>query len=230
MALYLHELVQSVPGRTEDYLDAIAEHHGRSSERLGRKDGVVGLWSALDATGTWPLAVNLWRWGTWQDAAANLSRQFDGAAQDRELKRWWLANLDLRTGGFDRLVESTTYSPDVAELRARGIRGEIFLHQIVTVEPGSTEEYLHGFGADGVPAATEQGAALVGAYRVRMRDDEALTLLAFPSGSDLARFQADWYDASTALGRWRDVEDRWVRGKASLLLKPRHFLGSPWHP
>ena len=230
MPLYLHELVQSVPGRTEDYLDAIAEHHGRSSQRIGRKDGVVGLWSALDATGSWPLAVNLWRWGSWQDAAANLARQFDGAAQDPQLKRWWLANLDLRTGGFDRLVESTSYSPDVAELRARGVAGELFLHQIVTVEPGSVEEYLHAFGADGAPAAAEQGATLVGAYRVRMRDHEAITLFAFAAAADFARFQESWYDPSTPLGRWRDAEDRWVRGKESLVLKPRHFLGSPWHP
>jgi hypothetical protein len=230
MAIYLHELVQSVPGRTEDYLDGIAEHHGRASERLGRKDGVVGLWSALEATGAWPLAVNLWRWGSWQDAAANLTRQFDGRAQDPELKRWWLANLDLRTGGFDRLVESTSYSPDVPELRSRGVAGVLFLHQIATVSEGAVDEYLAAFGGEGVTAAEASGALLVGAYRVRLRDDEALTLLAFPAATDFARFQESWYDPATSLGRWRVAEDRWVRQKASLVLKPRHFLGSPWHP
>jgi hypothetical protein len=63
-----------------------------------------------------------------------------------------------------------------------------------------------------------------------MRNHEALTLLAFREPQDFARFQEAWYDPSTPLGRWRAREDRWVRGKATLILEPRHFLGSPWHP
>ena len=35
---------------------------------------------------------------------------------------------------------------------------------------------------------------------------------------------------NAVLGRWKRQEDRWVRGKSTLILKPRHFLGSPWHP
>lgn len=230
MALYLHELVQSVPGRTEDYLDSIAKHHGASSARFGRKDAVLGLWSVIEASGTWPLAVNLWQWGDWETAAANLQRQFEPEAQDPELKRWWLANLDLRTGGFDRVIESTSYSPDVEALRRRGLTAKLFLHQIVGVVAGRVEELLTALGEEGVPAAEAAGAELVGAYRVRLRNDEALTLFAFREPSDLARFQTAWYDCQTALGRWRAHEDRWVRGKSTLILKARHLLGSPWHP
>jgi hypothetical protein len=230
MAIFLHELVEAVPGRTEDYLDGVAEYHGRATQRLGRKDAVVGLWSAVEATGPWPLAVNLWRWGTWQDAAANLGRQFEAGAQDPELKRWWLANTDLRSGGFDRLLESASHSPDVAELRERGVTGELFVHQIARVRPGAVDDYLGAFGEEAVPAAASVGAVLVGAYRVCMRGDEALTLFALREADDLATFQSSWYDPSTALGRWRSREDRWVRGKETLLLKPRHFLTSPWHP
>ena len=230
VTIYLHELVDSQPGKTEDYLDAIARHHGESSRRFGRKDGVLGLWSAIEATGTWPLAVNLWQWGAWGDAAANLARQFDPAAQDAELKRWWLGNLQLRSGGFDRILESAEFSPDVAALRAGGLTGTLFLHQIASVVPGAVDEYLAAYGESGVAAAHEAGARLVGAYRVRMRDDEALTLLAFAGADELARYQEGWYDPASTLGRWRAREDRWVRGKATLLLKPRHWLGSPWHP
>ncbi len=230
MPIYLHELVRSVPGRTEDYLDSMANHHGESSARLGRKDAVLGLWSALEATGTWPLAVNLWQYGGWDDVAANLGRQFEPKAQDPNLKGWWLGNLELRTGGFDRLIESTSYSPDVAELRRRGVRGALFLHQIVRLDAGAVPEFLSAFGDDGVRAAEEAGGALVGAYRVRMRDHEALTLLAFATAGDFASFQAQWYDPASRLGRWRTREDRWVRGKSALILAARHFLGSPWHP
>ena len=226
--VFLHELVRSLPGKTEDYLDSIAKHQGESSQRLGRRDAVVGLWSALEATGTWPLAVNLWRYRAWDDVAATLARQFEPKAQDADLKRWWLGNLDLRTGGCDRLIESTSYSPDVAALREAGVTGSLFLHQIADV--GDVEEYLAAFGDEGVPGAEAAGGQLVGAYRVRMRDHEAVTLVAFREPPDFARFQQAWYDPSTKLGRWRMREDAWVRGKSTLILKPRHFLGSPWHP
>jgi len=229
MAIYLHELVDSVAGKTEDYLDSMARHHGESTARLGRQDAVLGLWTAIEASGASPLAVNLWEWGTWEAAAANLARQFEPRAQDPELKRWWLANLDLRRGGFDRILESTAYSPDVRALRERGVSGRLFLHAIADVAPGAVDEYLAAFGAEGVAAAEAAGARLVGAYRVRLRDHEAVTLLAFPEPADFARFQEAWYDRSSEFGHWRVREDRWVRGKSTLILKPRHFLASPWH-
>jgi len=230
MPVYLHELVDTVPCRSEDYLDSMAKQHGTAAARRGQKDSMLGLWTATEATGVWPLAVNLWQYGDWDFVAANLSRQFEPAHHDSELKAWWLGNLHLRTGGFDRLIESTSYSPDVAELKRRGIGGRLFLHQIVRLAAGKVEDFLAAFGDAGVAAAEEQGARLVGAYRVRMRDDEAIIILAFPEVADFARFQEEWYDSSTRLGRWRTREDEWVRGKEALILKPRYFLTSPWHP
>ncbi|MGH7821834.1 MAG: hypothetical protein ACREQ9_18885 [Candidatus Binatia bacterium] len=230
MPVYLHELVETVPGRTEEYLDSMARHQGTSAARRGQKDTMLGLWSACEATGTWPLAVNLWQYGRWDDVAANLARQFEPAGQDADLKRWWLGNLDLRSGGFDRLVESTSYSPDVAALRDGGVGGVLFLHQIAEIVPGKVEHYLAAFGEDAVGSVEEAGARFVGAYRVCLRDHEAITILAFAEAADFARFQAAWHGtASTRLGRWRRREDEWVRGKETLVLRPRYFLRSPWH-
>lgn len=233
MAIYLHELVNVVPTRAEDYLDSMAEHHGVQRQARGEaRDSMLGLWTVLEATGTWPLAVNLWQNETWQRQAQALQSQFEPRAQNPELKKWWLANLDLRTGGFDRIVESTSYSLDVAGLRAKGVAGELFLHQIVRVESGLVTDYLDAFGTEGVPAVEDEGAQLVGAYRVCMYDHEAIVILAFREPRDLARFQTAWHGGAPgdALRRWRTREDAWVRGKETLLLKPRWFLSSPWHP
>jgi hypothetical protein len=230
MPIYLHELVDVVAGRGEDYCDSMAKHHGTSRARAGRTGTMLGLWTAIEATGTWPRGVNIWQYGEWKDVEAQLGRQFEPKQQDATLKSWWLDNLDLRTGGFDRLVESTEYTLDVAGLRRKTIDGSIFLHQIVDVIPGGVEEYLTAYGAEGVPAAESAGAQLVGAYRVHLRNHEAITLLAFREAGDLARFQTCWYDLGHALGRWRAREEDWVRGKESLLMKPRYFLRSPWHP
>lgn len=231
MPIFLHELVDVAPARGADYLDSVAEHHGRSSARLGREDGLVGLWTAIEVAGESPLAVNLWQVGGWGDLAANLSRQFDAAAQDPALEAWWFANVDLRRGGRDRLLESTRYTPDVARLRAEGVSGEIFLHQIVALRPGAAADYLDAFGASALPAMEAAGARFVGAYRVRLHAEEAIVLVAFASAADLARFQRAWHGEADAsdLRRWRSREDEWVRGKETLLLRPRHFLASPWH-
>lgn len=232
MGIYLHELVNVVPTRAEDYLDSMAEHHGTQRRARGEAgDSMLGLWTVLEATGTWPLAVNLWQNQSWDRQAQMLQSQFEPRAQNPELKKWWLNNLDLRTGGFDRIVDSTAYSLDVAGLRAEGVAGALFLHQIVRVGAGQVADFLDAFGNEGVPAIEAAGAQLVGAYRVCMYDHEAIVILAFREPRDLARFQAGWHGTAPGNGlrRWRDREDTWVRGKETLLLKPRWFLSSPWH-
>jgi hypothetical protein len=233
VGIYLHELVNVVPTRAEDYLDSMAEHHGTQRQARGEAgDSMLGLWTVLEASGAWPLAVNLWQNGSWDRQAQMLQSQFEPRAQNPELKKWWLANLNLRTGGFDRIVDATAYSLDVAGLRRKGVGGELFLHQIVRVTAGRVGEYLDALGDEGVPAIEAEGAQLVGAYRVCMYDHEAIVILAFRTAPDLARFQRSWHEAApgNALRRWRAREDAWVRGKDTLLLKARWFLNSPWHP
>lgn len=233
MAIYLHELVNVVPTRAIDYLDSMAEHHGTQRAARGEKgDSMLGLWTVLEASGTWPLAVNLWQNVTWQRQAQMLQTQFEPRAQNPELKKWWLGNLNLRTGGFDRILDSTPYTLDVAGHRARGTAGKLFLHQIVRVTAGRVGEYLGALGTEGVPALEAAGAQLVGAYRVCMYDHEAVVILAFREPADLAHLLEAWHGgpADSPLRRWRRREDAWVRGKETLVLKPRWFLSSPWHP
>lgn len=45
-----------------------------------------------------------------------------------------------------------------------------------------------------------------------------------------ARLRTAWYDPATPIRRWRAREVRWARGESTLILEPRHLLGSPWHP
>ncbi len=115
---------------------------------------------------------------------------------------------------------------------ARGVGGELFLHQIVRTRAGDVGAYLDALGGDGVAAIEGEGAQLVGAYRVCNYDHEAIVITAFRTPRELARFQSAWHGGSAggALRRWRAREDAWVRGKDTLLMKPRWFLSSPWHP
>ena len=219
MAIFLHELVRTVGARTDAYLDSVAEHQGRSATSAGRRDTLVGVFRVLEVSGDAPQGVNLWRWGGWEDTAAILGRQFEPRTQDPALKSWWLGNLELRRGGFDRLLESTDASPDVPELRARAMHAEVFLHEIVELERGARDGYLAAVAGEGVAALSAVGASLVGAYRAILRDDEAVTLAAFPSAAALAAY-ASRLPARAAKG---------VKRREALVLRARHFLSSPWH-
>lgn len=228
--IYLHELVNTVPGRSEDYLDSMAGFHHDNAAPGGDRDGILGLFTVVEATGTWPLGVNIWQKTGWQGQSDALERQFKPRKQDPGLKQWWLTNLHLRTGGFDRILESTDYSRDVAGLRAADVGGKLFLQQIVRIAPGKVEDYLDAFGQEGVPAIAAAGGQLVGAYRVRLSNQEAITLLAFREAADFAGYLEEWHASGegSALRRWRAREDAWVRSKESLVMKPRHYLGAPW--
>ena len=230
VAIVLHELVDVVPGRAADYAESVARHQGLSASRRGAKDTLLGLFTSIEGAGPAPVGVNFWQVGGWDDLEAQLARQFEPSAQDPDLKSWWLSNLALRTGGFDRLLEPADGVPDVATHRRHGLAGALFLHQIVRTVPGTIGDYLAAFLADGAPAVSASGGRLVGAWRTCLRSDEAVTLVAFAAPADFARYQRDWYEETSPLGRWRQREDDWVRGKETLVLVPRHLLGSPWHP
>ena len=230
MAVYLHEIVDVVPTRAADYLDGIGRHQGEQRRARGEKNTMLGLWMGLAATGPFPVAINLWENRTWQRQAEAMESQFEPRRQNAELKNWWLSNLDLRRGGFDRLIESTEWTADVATLRARGSTARLFVHQIVRTGGDRVDEYLAALGREGVPALEGAGASLVCGYRVCLRDDEALVLVGLHDGAALGRLLAAWHtEDDSRLARWRQREDSWVRHKDTLLLRPRHFLSSPWH-
>ncbi len=230
MAIFLHELVRTVGTRTDAYLDSVAEHQGRSATSAGRRDTLVGVFRVLEVSGDAPQGVNLWRWGEWGEAAAILGRQFEPRTQDPALKSWWLGNLELRRGGFDRLLESTDASPDVPELRALPIRAEVFLHEIVELERGMRDGYLAAVEEEGAAALASAGGTLVGAYRAILRDDEAVTLAAFPSPAALAAYASSWHAGGEgAVARWRARALQGLKRRQALVLRARHFLSSPWH-
>ena len=228
--LYLHEIVDVVPTRAADYLDGIGRHQGEQRRARGETNSMLGLWMGLEACGSFPVAINLWENRSWQRQAEAMESQFEPKRQSATLKSWWLANLDLRRGGFDRLVESTIYTADVAGLRAKEVAAGLVVHQLVKTKGGAIGDYLDALGEEGIPALRMAGANLVGAYRVCLRDDEALVLLGLSDATGIGSFLAAWHgEEDSPLKRWREREDTWVHGKETLLLRPRHFLTSPWH-
>ena len=77
---------------------------------------------------------------------------------------WWDEAAKWRSGGFDRLCGGVPGSPSTEEIAAQGIKGTLFVNEILTVRPGCALDFL---------AAVVERARAADA-RVRARADRPL--------------------------------------------------------
>jgi hypothetical protein len=215
--LYLHEIIDIVGTGQVSYLQTVGER-GRHSEREGISR-LMGTWKVIGSTNRWPRVVNLWEmdgWGQWADA---LERQFLPGKLDTALAPWWAKATEWRSGGFDRILEPTPYSPNRDELSAGGLRAWVCVHTIVQLRPGRCEAYLDAVGESLRPALRDHGLTLMGAYRVPMRADEALVLWAAPDFRHLCGVYERRRN-DPALQRWGRKTSAWRMAADTMWLVP----------
>ena len=218
-ALYLHEVVDIVGEGAAPYMAHTAGFHAETAADRGLT--LLGTWQVVGATGRWPQVVNVWEmvdgWDGWERLvrATNLRRD-----DNIELMQWWNEAYEWRTGGFDRLLQAIEGSPSLAELTAGGVRGEIFLHEIVQIRVGAVRDYLGLVLKERVAVMAEYGHTLVGAYEAVFSDTEAVTIWA----TDLA--------SHGRLMRERQTDERlpqWISTGRSLVTERTQELLVP-HP
>ena len=165
---------------------------------------LVGTWYTMGSTGRWPQVVNLWEcvdgWTGWRRLmeSTNLRR-----TQNPALNEWWQEALQTRTGGFDRLLGAAPGCPSLADLRAGGTTGSVFVHELSQVRPGAALDYLAAVRGEWQPVASDYHHSLVGLYEVLLTDTEVLTIWATdPAGHEaLGRATDDGTDER--IPRWR---------------------------
>jgi hypothetical protein len=217
--IYLHEFMRTVPGREEPYMAsvlAVVQRPGRKGSPDHHRQ--LGLFRTADTSGPFPFVINIWE-HTARSQAAALERQFADAHRDRAMEDWWNRNLHLRRGGYDRILIPSAYTPDAASLERAGVRGRVFLHEILWLPLGAADDYLAALEGQFIPLARRFNWQLVGAYRVSQRPRQVLTLFALRDWSDLAGLlAARAQDAE--LRRWFDYRDRTVERLEELVLLP----------
>src|SRR5262249_17874142 len=155
---------------------------------------MMGCWKVIGSTNRWPRVVNLWEMDGWDNWAGTLERQFLPEKKDAQLAPWWSAATKWRSGGFDRILEPTTFSPTRAALAARKLRAWVCVHSIVHLHPGKRDAYLVAVGEQLRPLLEARGLTLMGTYSVPMRSDEALVLWAAPDFRALCNVFAHRHD------------------------------------
>jgi hypothetical protein len=200
--LYLHEYVDIVGEGAMRYMEHTVAFDTDAAADRGLS--LVGTWYTMGSTGRWPQVVNLWEcvggWTGWRRLmeSTNLRR-----TQNPALNEWWREALQTRTGGFDRLLGAAPGCPSLADLRAGGTTGSVFVHELSQVRPGAALDYLAAAREEWQPVASEYHHALVGLYEVLLTDTEVLTIWATdPAGHEaLGRATDDGTDER--IPRWR---------------------------
>lgn len=182
---------------------------------------LLGTFYVMGSTGRWPQVVNIWEcidgWAGWRRLmeATNLARTKNPA-----LNAWWRTALEVRSGGFDRLLGAAPGCPTMESLRHDGVSGSVFVHELSECRPGAALDYLAAVREERVPVMAEHGHTLVGLYEVLMTDTEVMTVWATdPAGH-------------TSLGRAGDAGDEriaaWRVTSREYLTRWREELMSPY--
>lgn len=199
--VYLHEYIDIVGEGAMPYMELTAKR--AADDASGGTLDLVGTWYTMGSTGRWPQVVNLWEcvdaWEGWRRLMerTNLRR-----TQTPELEAWWRRALEVRTGGFDRLLAGAPSCPSLADLRGR-VHASVFVHELSRCRPGAALDYLAAVHEEWQPVLADYRHHVVGLYEVLLTDTEVMTIWATDPAShcDLQRAAADGED--DRIGEWR---------------------------
>jgi hypothetical protein len=213
--VYIHEFVDIIGQNRARYLHHITANWSPIGQ-AEREQLCFGIWGTVGSTGRWPQVLNLWEHPGWAGMAANFEHEFDHPTlQDPSLAAWWAEAANFRSGGFDRLLVPAPWSPTIGQLLAAGVRGHVYAHEVVTVAPRRSGEYLELVREVAVPTYARLDVTLVGAFQTAMvGDSEAIVLWAFPSWAAWGEFEAA-QQRDPAVAAWhertRDLALDWHR-------------------
>jgi len=223
--VYIHELIDVIGHNRARYM-----HHMTANwcpvAVEERNQLCFGVWGTVGSTGRWPEVVNMWELDGWDGLVANFSHELShDSLQDPSLAEWWAAAAELRRGGFDRIVVPEPWTDPIDTLVARGVRGEVYAHELFSCAPGRSREVLRELHDSALAAATALGMTCVGAWNVAMGNDaECLAIWALPDWSSWADYERAW-DAGGSMRAWA----QWLAG-AEVSMRRTLMVDAPLAP
>ncbi len=188
--VYVHETVDIIGQGQYAYMEHV---RGEPTNRMPGMTSLQGTFFVLGfAGGRWPQVVNIWDCGEdgWEGWRRNLDRL--------NLKRrsafygdWWDEASQWRSGGYDRVCAGVPGSPTTAEIAERGIRGSLFVNEVLTVRAGRQLEFLAEVVQRRVPVFSDHGVVATGLWEVTTNATEVVMV-------------------------WATTVDDWVRMRRSL--------------
>jgi hypothetical protein len=224
--LYLYEHVDIVGQGAYAYMEHLKADPVEEMPGMNR---LQGTFYTIGMTGRWPEVINIWDIpGSWDGWRANIDR-LNLKRRKAFYEDWWDEAYKWRTGGFDRFCAGVPGSPTTEEIRARGIKGTLFLHELTQVRPGAALDYLAATVAERVPLMAEYGHIATGLYEVQFCDTEVVTIWATDVAShtrlqkayDAARGLTDDAEGDPRLVAWRRRAREYATRWREELMTPR---------
>ena len=176
-SVFVHETIDIVGQGQYEYMEHLWQD---PVQRMPAMTSLQGSFYVLGfAGGRWPQVINIWDCGDdgWEGWRRNLDRL--------NLKRrrafygdWWDQAAQWRSGGFDRVCAGVPGSPTTAEITARGIRGTLFVNEVLTVRPGSQLDFLAAVVEERVPMLAPRGVEATGLWEVVNNQHEVVLVWA----------------------------------------------------
>ena len=218
LAVYLHDRIDIEGGARGKLIEMI---RSRWAPHLEHRHGVrlVGAWATVGSTASWPEVRLHWELDDWAHFARAQSGQFPMEERDVFLTELWNQALELRQRGHSALLRPASFSPDLARIRARGISGEVILHEDVRALPGRLPAYHGALEKRFLPLAEKRGLRLLGAYSHALAPNLALNLWVL-RGWEHWRELMEAEAADAELRAWSDGLGEWLEDLDGFLVVP----------
>jgi len=217
--VYLHEIIDIVGEGAMPYMEHTVARG--ASDASGGTLGLVGTWYVMGSTGRWPQVVNLWECvGGWDGWRALMERTNLQRTRTPELEEWWRRALEVRTGGFDRLMAGAPGCPSLADLTASGLTASVFVHELSRCRAGAALDYLAAVREEWAPVLADHGHTPVGLYEVLLTDREVMTIWATDPSAHCALMAAEVEGTDDRIARWRERARTFLTDRREELMTP----------
>jgi hypothetical protein len=188
MHVCVEDRVDIVPGGVDAFYTALGDARPRL-DTIGVR--LAGAFHTAGATGRWNEMFVYWEF----DDMAHFGRVMAGHDGPGSLCDLADPNWTLRAGGSSVTMYPTEYCPTLAEVRASGITGTVFLHEYIHPLPGRREAFVQHYVDNYLEATRKAGRELVGIWNLQRSANDVLILLAL----------ADWAAQAHAVGTKPDA-------------------------
>jgi hypothetical protein len=204
--LYVHETVDvvSVPGAQAAYLAQLQRDVTSITNVPGSIFRNVAIWIPVWAFGNWPQVVCLWEMERWEDFFGEHLSEDPVYGVPQDYYHW-------RSGGFDRFLLASAWTPTVAELASSERRAPAVLQD------------LDDLGQFAGRPDTGGGSLLAG-YKKALHDGtEVVIYWAFESFGAFSNIAAESVESPVV--DWHEASRDKTLSRCAALLAP-----APWSP
>jgi hypothetical protein len=215
--VYIHELIDIIGHNRANYMHHITANWSPIGQKE-RDQLCFGVFGTVGSTRIWPEVVNIWEHRDWNGLADAFEHEFSHPTlQDPALAEWWAEAANFRSRGVDRILVAAPWTRSIEQLCADGVTGVTYVHELVSVEPGTASQYLDAVRDLGVDAHGEHGLELVSAWRTAMcGESECIVMWAVPEWRTWSDFEAAQLADPKLVG--------WTRATAGIVTKLQRWL------